>query len=91
MKFVRLLAVAFVAAVFFLAVPGADRALATNSTNLSSPADTGYDSYPTIAGTVTQSGNQAAVTRIDVTVESLEGASADNVTKHPGGTLPMPR
>jgi hypothetical protein len=75
---IRVLAAAGVAALAMLAVPGAGPALAANSVTISSPTDTLYDAYPAMAGSVTQSGNNASVTKVDLSLTSVDGWTAEN-------------
>lgn len=79
MRTVRLFAAAAIAAVVFLAVPGANRAQAAPpAIAVNSPAaDQTLNGAVTMAGTISQSGNQATITQATVTIASADGFSSE--------------
>ncbi|MEY2399038.1 MAG: hypothetical protein QOJ00_2212 [Actinomycetota bacterium] len=81
MRLARLGFAAGVAALVVLAIPGARPALATNNiATITSPNDTAYDAYPPVTGSVTESGNSAVVTHVDLTLTSVDGWTSENQT-----------
>ena len=89
MKFVRIVGVACVAAVFFLGAFGAGPALASApNVVINSPgADQAYAEYPTISGSITEEGAQPEVTSASVALSSDDGFSSENSSiNYPGGS-----
>ena len=80
MKLIRLLAAAGVAALVLLAGPGTGPAMAANDVTINSPADLAYETYPTLSGSVSQSGNQGVVTKIDLKLTSVDGSTSENAS-----------